>query len=624
MAFNTRKTLSGGALIVIAVLFVAVLIVVNTLFRGARMDLTENHLYTLSEGTKKVLASIDEPVNLYLFYSDEATRSAPQLRTYATRVREMLQEMSARANGKIHLEVIDPLPFSEDEDRASAYGLTPVPSNAGGDNIFFGLAGTNSTNGKTIIPFFQPDKEAFLEYDVAKLIHELTEAHKPIVGVISGIDISASFDPATRQMSQSWAITGQLEQLFDLRMLTPASVKTIDKEIGMLVLIHPKQLSGDAQYAIDQFVLRGGHLLVFVDPNAEADRSGDDPNNPEAALTADHSSNLPALFKAWGVEFSADKMVLDRQRALTISRGPTQPPVRHPAILGLTADDMSTDDVVTAGLSTIRMSSTGYFGLAKDAKTTLTPLLQSTTDASTASADPALLFGDPAALLKDFKASGPYVLAARLTGKLTTAFPQRSDAGHLSESAEDAQIILVGDVDILTDRLWAQVQEFFGQRVLNATANNGDFVVNLVDNLGGSGDLISIRGRATSQRPFTRVEEIRNDADERFRQTEQTLQKELTDTERKLTDLQGAKSGDQSQFLSPEQKVEIDKFTARKLEIRKDLRGVRRQLDERIDGLGTRLKVMNIIVVPVIVTLIALGFAMLRRRRRSHPRRGIL
>lgn len=624
MAFNTRKTLSAGALILIAVLFIAVLIVVNTLFRGARLDLTESHLYTLSDGTKKVLASIDEPINLYLFYSDEATRNVPQLRTYATRVREMLQEMTARSGGKIHLEVIDPLPFSEDEDRASAYGLTPVPNSAGGDNIFFGLVGTNSTNGKTIIPFFQPDKEAFLEYDVAKLVHELTEAHKPIVGVISSLDINAGFDPATRQMSQPWAITGQLEQLFDLRMLTAASVKTIDKEIGMLVLIHPKQLSEDVQYAIDQFVLRGGHLLVFVDPNAEADRSGDDPNNPAAALSADHSSNLPALFNAWRVEFSGNKIVLDRQRALTISRGPAQAPIRHPAILGLTAADMSTDDVVTAGLSTITMSSAGYFELAKDAKTTLTPLLQTTTDASTASADPALLFGDPAALLKDYKPSGPYVLAARLTGKLTTAFPQRSEAGHLAESKEDAQIVLVGDVDMLTDRMWAQVQQFFGQRVLNAFANNGDFVVNLVDNLGGSGDLISIRGRATSQRPFTRVEAIRNAADERFRETEQTLQKELSDTERKLTELQSARTGDQAQFLSPEQKVEIDKFTARKLEIRKELRGVRRQLDERIDALGTRLKIVNIAVMPIIVTLIALGFAMLRRRRRSHPRSGIL
>lgn len=624
MAFNSRKTLSGGALIVTAVLFFAVLIVVNTLFRGARIDLTENHLYTLSEGTSKVLASIDEPINLYLFYSDEATRSAPQLRTYATRVREMLEEISARAGGKIKLEVIDPLPFSEDEDRAAAYGLTPVPSSAGGDNIFFGLAGTNSTNGKTIIPFFQPDKEAFLEYDIAKLIHELTESHKPIVAVISSIDINGGFDPATRQMSEPWAITGQLEQLFDLRMLTPASVKVIDKEIGMLVLIHPRQLSEDAQYAVDQFVLRGGHLLVFVDPNAEVDRSGDDPNNPAAALSADRSSNLPTLFKAWGVEFSGNKMVLDRQRALTISRGAGQAPIRHPAILGLTAADMSRDDVVTAGLSTITISSAGYFELAKDAKSTLTPLLQSTTDASTASADPALLVGDPSVLLKDYKPSGPYVLAARLTGKLATAFPQRNETGHLALSTDDAQIIMVGDVDMLTDRMWAQVQQFFGQRVLNAFANNGDFVVNLVDNLGGSGDLISIRGRATSQRPFTRVEGIRNDADERFRETEQTLQKELTETERKLTELQTAKSGDQAQFLSTEQKTEIDKFTARKLGIRKELRGVRRQLDERIDALGTRLKVINIAVVPIIVTLVALGFAMLRRRRRSHPRSGIL
>ena len=624
MAFNTRKTLTGGALVVVAILFVAVLILVNTLFRGARVDLTESNLYTLSSGTRNILASIDEPINLYLFYSDDATRSVPQLRTYATRVREMLEEMAARSEGKIKLEVIDPLPFSEDEDRASAYGLTPVPSGSGGDQILFGLAGTNSTNGKTIIPFFQPDKEAFLEYDVAKLIHELTEAHKPIVGVISSLNINAAFDPATRQSGEAWAITTQLEQLFDLRILTPATVKTIDAEIGMLILIHPKELTDDAQYAIDQFVLRGGHLLVFVDPIAEVDRSGEDPNNPQAALTADRSSNLPALFKAWGVEFASDKIVLDRQRALTISRGPNEPPMRHPAILGLTASDMSNDDVVTTGLSTITVSTAGYFELAKDAKTTLTPLLQSTTEGSATRADPMVLLGDPAALMNDYKPSGPYVLAARLTGKLGSAFPERTGGDHLAESKDDAQIILVGDVDLLTDRMWVQVQAFFGQRVLNAFANNGDFVVNLVDNLGGSGDLISIRGRATSQRPFTRVEAIRNEADERFRQTEQTLQTELTETERKLTELQSAKTGDQAQFLSAEQKTEIDKFTARKLEIRKELRGVRRQLDERINALGTRLKIINIAIVPILVTLAALAFAAMRRQRRRSPRSGIL
>ena len=224
----------------LAVLLVAVILISNTLFRGARLDLTQNHLYTLSQGTKNILSGIDEPIHLYLFFSDKGTQDLPQLRTYAQRVREMLEEMSARAGGKIHLDVIDPLPFSEDEDRATGFGLQAVPTGQGGENIFFGLAGTNSTNGKSVIPFLQPDKEAFLEYDVAKLIHELTMTKKPAVGLISGLPMSASFDPQTRQMREPWAIEQQLQQLFDVRQLSAASLKAIDKDISVLVLVHPK------------------------------------------------------------------------------------------------------------------------------------------------------------------------------------------------------------------------------------------------------------------------------------------------------------------------------------------------------------------------------------------------
>src|SRR5688500_3544181 len=258
-----RKALSGTALVVLAVLFVALLLLVNVVFRGARADLTHNKLYTLSEGTSNILESIDEPINLYLFYSDRATRDLPQLRTYFTRVREMLQEMESRAGGKLRLEVIDPLPFSEEEDRATGFGLQAVPVSAAGDKVFFGLAGTNSTDGQAAIPFLQPDKEAFLEYDVAKLIHTLESPEKPVVGLLSGLPITAGFDPQTRQMRQPWAVDQQWTQLFEMRTLDPATLKEIDKAIDVLVVVHPKQLSDDAQYAIDQFVLRGGHLLAF-------------------------------------------------------------------------------------------------------------------------------------------------------------------------------------------------------------------------------------------------------------------------------------------------------------------------------------------------------------------------
>ncbi|HOX71245.1 MAG TPA: Gldg family protein [Dokdonella sp.] len=613
-----RKTLSGGALIVLIILFVALMLVVNVLFRGARVDLTENNLYTLSPGSKEILSKLEEPVNLYLFYSDKGTQNLPQLRTYATRVRELLEEMAARSRGQIKLEVIDPLPFSEDEDRATAYGLQAVPVSNAGETIFLGLAGTNSTNGQSVIPFFQPDKESFLEYDIAKLIHELATPKKPVIGLVSNLPIGAGFDPATRQMRDPWAIQQQLSQSFDVRELNPGGIKSIDADIKVLVLVHPKNLSDEAQYAIDQFVLRGGHLLVFVDPNAELDTSGADPENPQAAMFADHSSDLPKLFKAWGIEYDPKSVVLDRALAVAVSMGQGGRSVRHPGIIGLTAAELSRDDVVTANLDGVNVSSAGYFGLGKDSTSKLVPLMQSSGDAMAAASDRLKMLPDPSALLADFKPSGTrYVIAGRVEGKFKTAFPERSEAGHLAESKDDGQIVIVADTDVLADRLWVQVQDFLGQKLMNAFANNGDLVLNTIDNLTGSSALISIRGRATSQRPFTTVDALKRSADDRFRAKEQELQGELQETERKLAELQSAKTHDQQMILSPEQKSELDNFVKRKTGIRKELRDVRRSLDAEIETLGSRLKFLNIVLVPLLVTLVAAGFAMWQVRRRK-------
>ena len=329
-------------------------------------------------------------------------------------------------------------------------------------------------------------------------------------------------------------------------------------------------------------------------------------------MMADKSSDLPKLFKAWGIEYDPKKVVLDRARALPISAGEGQAPVRHPAILGLTQADLNHDDVLTANLDSINVSSAGYFELSKDAKDeTLTPLIQTTSDAEAVPGDRLRMLRDPSSLLADYKPAGaPFVIAARLTGKFRTAFPERKDAGALKESKDaGGQIVLVADTDILSDRMWVQIRPFFGQNVMNAFANNGDFAVNALDNMAGSSDLISIRSRATSQRPFTTVEALKRSADERFRAKEQELQQELSETERKLTALQSAKSQDQAQILSPEQKTELDNFLKRKLEIRKELRQVRRQLDAEIESLGTRLKILNIVLMPLLVTLAALAFA---------------
>lgn len=620
MSLN-RKTLTGTALAILAVLFVAVVLISNQLLRGARIDLTEGSLYTLSEGTRNILGKLDEPIHLTLYFSDKATADSNRadvrgLRLYFDRVREMLEEMSARADGQLRLDVVDPLPYSEAEDSAAAAGVQGIPLGPAGEKIFLGLVGTNSTEGQAVIPFFDPGKESLLEYDVAKLIHDLGTTKKPVVGLLAGLDMAAGFDPQTQRMREPWAAYQQLAQLFDVKPVNTSGLKSIDPAINLLIVVHPKQLDEDAQYAIDQFVLRGGHLMVFVDPEADMDMGGADRANPMAALTVSKASDLPALFKAWGVEYDAGQVVLDRAHALTINA--SGGPVRHPAMLRFGAPDLRQDDVITANLDTLHLATAGAFKLAKDSSATLTPLIVTGDQAVTVPSERIKFLSDPASLLTDYKPSGErYVLAARLQGTFKTAFPQRTEAGHLAEAKAPGEILMVADTDILSDRLWVRIQNFFGQKIMNAFASNGDFFINAVDNLSGTTDLISIRGRGTSTRPFTKVEELKLAADDRFRVKEQELQRELSDTERKLAELQSGKSKDDKFVLSPEQQKELENFLKRKLEIRKELREVRRQLDADIDNLGTRLKFINIALIPLLLTAGALGYLIWKSKRHA-------
>ena len=543
----------------------------------------------------------------------------PGLDTYATRVRELLEEIAARSHGKVILETIDPLPFSEAEDRAAGYGLTAVPVGAGGDSLYFGLAGTNATDGQVSIPIFQPDKETFLEYDVAKLMSSLATDKRPVVGILSSLDMGPGFDAQTRSVRNGWVIDDQLRQLFDVRKVDPG-IGMIDDAIDLLVLVHPKNLSDDALYAVDQFVLRGGHVMVFVDPDAEAEAVAPD-TDPSTAMMQSRASDLPRLFKAWGVHYDPSRVVLDANLALHTQSSADARPERHLAVLGLRQPNMNQDDVISAQLESVNLSTSGYFELAEGATTKMESLAQSSDNASTVASDRLRFLPDPSSLFNDFTPTGTrYVLAARLTGPVKSAFPEHKEDGHLAESKGDVNIVLFADTDMLNDRLWVQVQNFFGQRIYNAFANNGDFVINAVDNLIGSSDLIAVRTRATSARPFTTVETLKRQADDRFRSKEQELQAELTQTEQKLQELESSKGEGSEAILSDEQRAEIERFRSEKLRVRKELRQVRRQLDADIETLGAKLKFINIIGVPLLVTLVAIGFAWWRGRQRRQRR----
>jgi ABC-type uncharacterized transport system involved in gliding motility auxiliary subunit len=620
-----RSTLGGGTLLALALLFVGLTILFDHALHGWRLDLTQNRLYSTSPGTDRILKSLKEPVNLYFFFTEKSASQLPVLKTYGGRVREFLEELAARSNGKLILHQVDPQPFSEDEDRAAELGVRATSLGGSNGQLYFGLAGTNSTDGHAAIEFFDPGKEEFLEYEVVKLIHGLANPKKPVLGWLTGLPMAPGADPRSGQMRDPWVIYSQAQQLFTIRSVDPAAAN-IDADVDVLVLVHPKNLAPATLFAIDQYVLKGGHIAVFVDPIAEADQSGADPQNPMSAMTADKSSQLAPLLAAWGVDFNPKQVIADAKQALSVSLHESEAPSRHYGILGLTQENFSKSDVVTSGLSSVNVAMSGYLKPAKGATTRFEPLLLSSNQAEPLPVERFAMLFDPGTLRDGFRATGErYAIGARVTGNIKTAYPAGPPAGvtlaasatALKNSVKPLQLVVFADVDMLTDYMWVRQQNLFGQHVAQAWANNGDLVLNVLDNLAGSADLISVRGRATFTRPFERVEALRRSADERFRSKEQELEQQLRSTEEKLTALESRRNDKSSLILTPEQERELGRFQDEKVQVRKELRNVRLGLDQEIRSLGTTLKILNIIIVPVLLAVLALIAVGWRKRKRA-------
>jgi ABC-type uncharacterized transport system involved in gliding motility auxiliary subunit len=618
-----RSTLGVGALLALAVLFIGLTILFNSVLRGWRVDLTQNGLYTTAPGTVKILKGLKEPVNLYFFYSEKSVNSLPELKTYGNRVRELLQELAARSNGNLRLSIIDPQPFSDDEDRAAELGVRGAPAGPEGQNLYFGLAGTNSTDGHQAIEFFDPRKEEFLEYDVVKLIYQLSSPKKAVVGWMSSIPMGGAPDPQTGQEREPPVMFTQAEQLFTVKTVSLGAT-SIDADVDVLVVVHPKAMAPATQFAIDQFALRGGRVLMFVDPVAEADTAGQDPQNPMAAMTANKSSDPGPLFKAWGVDFNSREVIGDLEHALQVAMRQGDQPVRHLGILGMNQATFNPKDVVAAGLSSVNFATVGHLSAAKGASTQFEPLITSSAQSAPIPVERFAMLFDPAQLRDGFKPTGQkYTFAARVTGNVKSAFPDGPPAGAtapaggaLKASTKPINVILFADTDMLQDFMWVRTQNFFGQRVASAIASNGDIVANSMDNLAGSSDLISVRGRATFTRPFDRVEALRRNAEDKFRAKEQQVEEELKQTEEKLTQMQSRRDDRSSMILSPEQEKEVERFKQEQIRLRKELRDVRLGLNEEIRSLRNTLMIVNIILIPVLFALVAVGFVYWRRKKR--------
>ena len=639
---------------VLLLVFLASVALVNVVFRGVRLDLTEAGLYTLSEGTQRVLEGIPEPVRLYFFISRGGLSDSPGLRAWADRVEDMLNEFEAHSDGRLDVSVIDPAPFSEDEDRAAAFGLQAVRLQVSDDPLYFGVAGSNAVGDEEFIAFMNPQREQFLEYDLAKLVHSLSRSDEPVVGLVSSLPLTGGFDPMQTAVTEPWIITSPISDMFDLRDLDIIEDE-IDEEVDVLMLVHPKVATPRQSYAFEQFLFRGGRALVFIDPLAEADPAAP-PAGPMAGMPADRSSNLEFLLGHWGLEMPAETVVGDGRYALRVSEVDGTL-ARHPAYIGVDLAETDSTEVVTAELDVLNLGFAGYLKVNEDAALEVTPLVRTSNDAGFL--DPNLLAFTPDinSLWSGFNPQGEAVtLAARLSGTVASAFPdgrpeapedqadgEADDANpfaeamgqggtsslpgeeeepELSELPEhiaegEVQLIVVADTDLLSDRMWAQAQRVFGQLLVTEFASNGNFVLNALDQLAGSSDLMSLRGRAAFSRPFDRVDELRLEAEAQFRLTEDRLQEELVSTENRLAELQEARDDQFALSPTPEQEAELEKFTDERLRIRRELREVRRNLDASIQRLGAFLKVINIGLIPLLIGIGGLAVALLRRRNRK-------
>ena len=620
MTVRSKRSLGGLGLAMVAALFIALVILSDALFKGARLDLTEHRLYTISAGTRNILERLDEPVTLYFFFSRRATEGVPYLRSYGQRIREMLEEFSNHAGPRLQLRIIDPLPFSEAEDQAVSFGLEAISLGGVGDAVYIGLAGTNAIDGVEVIPFFQPEREALLEYDLARLVWALGNPQRPVVGLVTPLQMVRGFDPQTGGVRDAWAVISQVEQLFELRNLG-TQPGHIDPDVDLLLVVHPQDLDDATLYAIDQFVMRGGQLLAFVDPHADSEPLDPLMGHAGAAFEV-RASDLNRLFEPWGFRADTSTVLLDFGNALMVNIG-GGPPVRHLAMLGIGPEGMAADDVVTAPLDRINVATAGHVAPLEAAEIRFTPLLESSTDSMLISASRVAMLPDPTILMDEFVPSGERrAIAARIDGVLSTAFPDGPPDGvesaheHRSGSDGEVSILVVADTDLLSDRLWVQVRSLLGQRLVQAFADNGAFLTNALDHLSGSRDLINVRSRGSFSRPFDRVEDLLREAELRLRSQEQRLQVELEDTERKLMELELARQDGDMLLFTPEQETELARFQEEQLRIRRALREVRRNLDVNIQKLGNRLKIINIVAVPALVVCAAIAAVGWRNRRR--------
>jgi ABC-type uncharacterized transport system involved in gliding motility auxiliary subunit len=647
-----RSTLAWAGLALAAVILLSVNLVSSISLKAWSADLTQDRLFTISNGTREILKSIDEPISAQLYFSRNLAEASPDVARYFDRVRELFERYRDISGGKLQLAVLDPEPFSDAEDKAVAAGLKGLRLNAEGDVGYFGLVATNATDNQEVIPFFAPDRESFLEYDVTKLISSLANPKKRTIGLMTSLPLDGGKSPMRDQATPPWLIMSQIREFFDVRTVDQ-DVKEIPSGLDVLMVAQPTKLTPAAAYAVDQYALKGGKVLIFTDPVSDTAQM------QLLKDKGDGEKELTKLLAGWGVKYDGSKVAADVRHARRVQFGGGPQSNGEPMVtdfvawLGLDKSDINSNDVLAAGIEQINVASAGFLSKEDGATVDFSPILETSSDAEVIDAKNVGFGADPLALLRNYVGGGhKLVLAARLSGGVKSAFPdgppkaaaadEKNAADKKTDVKKDAaapatppakgadkpakfdhatsgkiNAIVVADTDILADQFWTSGG---GQDVVIPTAHNASFVVGALENLSGSNALIALRGRGVKDRPFTLVEDLRRSAEQKFRAQEQGLEDKLKSAQDELQKIQTSGQGGDA-ILSDKEQQAVEKFRGEMLDTRRELRSVKLALRQNIDDLGGWLKFANIGLVPLMLGAAAAGLSWRRtRQRRKSPK----
>ena len=624
VATDAKKSTGGVGLALLAAVIGAACFILSAL--PLRIDFTAEKLYTLSKGSKAVLSKLDQEVTIKFYFSSSSAEVPMALKTYAQQVQNLLKEYELAGKGNLVLEAYDPKPDSDAEEWAQRYGIEPQTTNPFGSGVYFGLVATCGDREETL-PRLSPRSESTLEYDVTRLVTRVAWPERPVVGLMTSLKgvLGGQMDQMAmmqgRRPDPGWAAFSELAKDYDVRAIEPTAEK-IDDDVKALVVLHAKDLSEKTLFAIDQFVVKGGRLIACVDPFSVMDMlASRQQQNPMMMQMGgqDGPSTLGKLFEKWGVTFDTSKLVADLSASTRMGGGDGRA-TEYPSVLTLGKDNMAEGDIIVSDLTQVVMPFAGAISFAKTEGLEFSPLVV-TSESDACLVDRSGAQFGMEAMMRDLKPDGVRrTLAARLSGTFKTAFPKGPDwkegstnaVPKVVESGKGA-VVIFGDSDFLADNFCVQVANTIFGKVVQPINDNLVLFQNLIEQYAGREELIGVRSRGPSDRPFKVVKELEAKAMAKWQKKQQELEAALQETQQRLMALQKQKSGNERMILSREQQDEIVAFRKTQADTRRQLKNVRKELTADIDTLGTTLKCVNILAVPLLLVLFGL-FRGLKRR----------